>query len=95
MGWPQAGDPAHQAVLRHKAALSALIRAIQCSEAAIPVMLQAALRWDGCARAQAVIWRHRCLGKPGGNRGNLRASPSPFPQEKRPPSAADGHVPIA
>lgn len=55
VGQPQAGDPTHWAVLRHKAALFALIRAIQCSEAAIPVVLWAALWWDRCAGGHAVF----------------------------------------
>lgn len=92
MGWPQVGDLAHQAVLRRKAALFALI---QCSEAAVPVVLRAALQWDRYAEGQAVIRGTDGLGSRGGNRGNLRASPCPFPWEKRPPSAAGGHVPVA
>lgn len=52
MGWPQVGDLAHQAVLRRKAALFALI---QCLEAAVPVVLRAALQWDRYAEGQAVI----------------------------------------
>lgn len=88
VGWPQAGDPAHQAVLRHKAAPFAQIRVIQCLEAAILLVLWAAPCWDQGFGAP-MPWESR------GNRGNLRASSSPFPQEKRPPSAADGHIPIA
>lgn len=69
MGWPQAGDSAHQAVLRHRAAPFAQITVIQCSEAAIPVVLQEAPWWHRGVGIRVLVWRHQCSGKAGGTEG--------------------------
>lgn len=82
MGWPQVGDLAHQAVLRRKAALFALI---QCSEAAVPVVLRAALQWDRYAEGQAVIRGTDGLGSRwGGTEGISEHRPPPFPGRRGP-----------
>lgn len=63
VGWPQAGDPAHQAVWRHRAAPFAQIRVIQCLEIAVPVVLWAALWGDQGFGAQCWFGDSNALGR--------------------------------